>query len=219
MSLFYATDEMLRSPAWLTADVGRAFAADMGWMIRDAVFNGSGKGRPLGITKHGSYLGIDKETGQAADTIVAENIEKMWARVMLPARKNFKWFYDQSCEPQFSALNLGDGFNGQLVYMPAGGISGAPYNSFKGRPAIATEHHNVLGDAGDFIGTDLGFYRMVDLGAPEQAVSVHVQFLYGETVFRLMYHIDGESILPTSAITPASGGDTVSATVYLKERA
>lgn len=86
--LCYATDEVMEDATALEDTVNIAFVDEFGFKISDAIVNGSGAGMPLGVVNAGCLVTVDKEAGQAADTIVYENIVNMWARLMPQSHKN-----------------------------------------------------------------------------------------------------------------------------------
>ena len=96
---------------------------------------------------------------------------------------------------------------GQLVFVPPGGISGAPYGSLLGRPVIPIEQASALGDLGDIILADMNGYVLAQKGGVQSDVSIHVRFVYDESVFRFVLRIDGQP-LRASALTPYKGGAT-----------
>jgi len=53
----------------------------MFWKVNDAILNGDGVGKPLGILNAGCTVTVSKESSQAADTVKAQNIAKMWSRM------------------------------------------------------------------------------------------------------------------------------------------
>ena len=54
---------------------------------------------------------------------------------------------------------------------------------------------------------DFSQYKAIDKGGVQSDVSIHIQFLYDESVFRFVYRFDGQPVLST-AITPFSAGAT-----------
>ena len=182
-----------------------------------AIVNGSGNGQPLGILNAGCLATVDAESGQAADTVVAENIIKMRARLFPQSRANSVWLINQNVEPQLHAMSLAVGVGGVPVYMPAGGLSGSPYDTLYGRPVIPIEQCPSLGDLGDIILADLNGYILAQKGGIESAMSIHVKFDYDESVFRFVMRVDGQPIR-ASALTPYKGTDTLSHFVVLAAR-
>jgi HK97 family phage major capsid protein len=129
------------------------------------------------------------------------------------------WVINQDCEPQLMQMSLGVGTGGVALYFPPGGLSAAPYATLMGRPVIAAEYMQTLGDQGDIMLADFSEYQMIEKGGVQTASSIHVNFTYDETVFRFVYRTDGQPKW-NSALTPFSGSaNTLSPFVILDERA
>ena len=124
---------------------------------------------------------------------------------------------DQTVLPQLMGMSLVVGTGGMPVYMPPGGASAAPYGSIFGRPVIEHEYGAAVGTAGDIMLVDWGEYLMIEKGGIESASSIHVNFTSGEQVFRFTYRCDGQHAW-NSALTPNSGGDTLSPIITLAAR-
>ena len=220
IGLCYATDELLADASALEGFIRSAFVDEFRFLRNDAIINGTGAGQPLGILNAGCLVQVAKETGQKADTIVAENIVKMYARMFASSRSNAVWLINQDIEPQLFTMSLAVGTGGVPIYMPAGGLSGQPYATLFGRPVIAVEQCPTLGDLGDIIFADLNGYILAEKGGIESAMSIHVKFDYDESVFRFVMRLDGQPVR-ASALTPYKGGasNTLSHFVALAERA
>lgn len=199
--MIYVTDKLLRNAGALESFLTRAASSELLFLVNDAVINGNGTGKPLGILAAGCTIAVAKETGQGADTIVTENISKMWMRRL---GREFVWLATFECGPQMDQLNVGVGTAGMLVYMPPGGLSSAPYGTLKGRPVVETEYCAALGDQGDLILADLGAYAVGLKGGIRSDASMHIRFDYAETAFRFMFEIDGQPWL-NSPVTPFKG--------------
>ncbi len=216
-ALCYATEELLADAVALQGVIQSVFPEEMNFKMDDAIVRGTGAGMPLGILNSDCLVTVPKETGQAADTIVAENIVKMWSRMWGRSRANAVWLINQDCEPQLFTMSLNVGTGGIPVYMPANGLSTSPYATLMGRPVIPCEQCATVGDLGDILLVDLGEYAWIDKGAIDTALSVHVQFLYGETVFRFIYRADGQPTWSV-ALTPYLSSNTLSPFVALEAR-
>jgi HK97 family phage major capsid protein len=217
--LAYATDELLDDSQALEDILMTAFSEEFGFRLDDAIINGDGVGKPLGILASPSLVSITKEAGQVADSLYPENIIKMWSRCYSRSRLNSVWFINQDIEPQLFTLAIAVGTGGGTVYMPPGGLSGQPYGTLFGRPVIPIEQCQTLGDKGDIILTDLSQYILIDKGGIQSASSIHVRFVNDESVFRFVYRVDGQPIWH-SALTPFTGSaNTVSPFVTLDARA
>ena len=217
IGLVYATDELLADAVALEAKINKDLPEELAVGVEIAMIRGTGVGQPLGILNSGCVVSIAKETGQAATTIVAENIDKMWARRYIRGR-NYAWFVNQDTHPALASLNRAVGTGGDLVYSPPGGISQAPYGSLKGAPVIEIEQASTLGTVGDIILADFNEYQMIDKGGVESASSIHVRFVYDETAFRFVYRVDGQPKW-SEPLTPMQGTNTVSPFITLANRA
>lgn len=217
--LAYATDELIADASALESVVSACVVGELDFMLQDSLINGNGAGKPLGILQSPCLVTVTKETGQEADSIVFENISKMWARMWAPSRPKTVWLINQEIEPQLDKLAIPVGTGGMPVYMPPGGISGAPYGTIKGRPVIPIEQAAGLGDAGDIILADFSQYLLADKGGVQAASSMHVSFTTDEMVYRFIYRVDGQPIW-NAALTPFKGtSNTLSPFVTLGARA
>jgi HK97 family phage major capsid protein len=216
--LFYATDELLQDAAALEQNATACVVGEMDFMLQDALINGNGAGKPLGILNSPALVTVDKEEGQEADSIVLENISKMWARCWARSRPNAVWLINQEIEPQLDKLAIPVGTGGMPVYMPPGGLADSPYGRIKGRPVIAIEQAAALGDAGDIILADFSEYMLADKGGVQMASSMHVMFTTDEMVFRFIYRVDGQPLW-NSPLTPFKGAGTLSPFITLAARA
>jgi HK97 family phage major capsid protein len=217
ISKMTVTDELLADAPLLANIASQAFAEEITFRTEDAIMRGTGAGQPFGILNSKALISVAKQNGQAAATIVKENIDNVWARLLPRARKNAVWLINQDCEPQLNQLNQAVGTGGQLVYLPPGGLSAAPYASLYGRPLIATEYSAALGAPGDIMLVDLGMYTIIDKGGVQFATSMHIAFDTDEMRFRITYRVDGQPMLPV-AITPYQGTLTKSFAAAIAQR-
>jgi len=218
VGLVYSSDELFQDVNILESFIKKAFAAEFDFKLADAVINGSGAGTPLGILNSGCVVSVSKETGQAADTIVYENVLSMWARLMASSRSKAIWIINQNVEPQLYKMSLSVGTGGVPVYLPSGGAAAQPFSTLFGRPVVPIEQCPNLGETGDIMLCDFSQYLGIDKGGMKSDVSMHVRYIYDESVFRFVYRFDGQPVL-ASAITPFKGTDTLSHFIKLNERA
>ena len=218
MVLVYATDELLSdSPMAMEQYLTRKAGDEMAFMIGDALINGDGVGKPMGVLKSACLVSVAKETGQAADTVVTENIVKAYSRMYAPSRAKAAWFHNQDCEPQLFTLTIAVGTGGSSLVIPPGGISNAPNPSMFGKPMIATPWNPTVGDAGDVLLADWSQYLLITKGGVNSSVSIHLRFDYDETVFKFTYRIDGQPWW-SAALTPFKSALTQSPFVVLAAR-
>ena len=217
MSVMYTTEELMQDAPALTTIAGQAFSEEIMFMTEDAIVNGTGVGMPLGVLNSPALVTVPKQTGQAIATVVKENIDNMWSRCWARSRKNAVWYINQDCEPQLNQMGQVVGTGGMPVYLPAGGLSAAPFATLYGRPVVITEYNAALGTPGDILLADLSQYTKVDKGGVQAATSMHVAFLTDENVFRVTYRVDGKPMW-TTAITPYKGTLTKSPFLALAQR-
>lgn len=218
VGLMYATDEMLQDSTALAAIIQEAFPQEFAFLVDDAIFEGTGSHQPLGFMNAGCKVTVAKETGQAAATIVKENIDKMWSRLRGPSMANAEWWINQDCYPQLMSLHQVIGTGGVPVYLPPGGLSTSPYGTLLGRPVLPIEYCSTLGTEGDIVLCDPSQYTMIEKGSIQYATSIHVAFLTGEQAFRFIYRVDGQPV-DDKPITPFKGTATRSTCITLATRA
>jgi HK97 family phage major capsid protein len=101
-------------------------------------------------------------------------------------------------------MTLGIGTSGTVVYMPPGGLSGAPYATLQGRPLLATEFNATLGTQGDLIKADLGQMLSISKGGIMSAASIHVEFLTDQLALRFIMRLNAQP-WESAPITPYKG--------------
>lgn len=213
--LLYATDELLADTTALQAFIMDAFAEEYGFMIDDAIISGTGAGMPLGIMRSNALVVVPAEAGQPAGTVVFENLSNMWGRLPARSRRNAVWLINQEVEPQLDGLAVVAGVAALearfVTYGPDGVLR------IKGRPVIAIEQAEGLGTPGDIILADLSQYLLIDKGPMENAVSIHVRFIWDEQTFRFIYRVNGQPIW-NKPLTPYKGANPQSPFVALAAR-
>jgi HK97 family phage major capsid protein len=198
------TDELLADAVALEAFVRLGAGKALVKAAELAIIRGTGAGQPLGILNSGALVTVVIETGQLADTIVYENITKMWSRMSAESRPNAIWLINQSIEPQLYTMGITVGVGGSPVYTPAGGASGSPYGSLFGRPVVPCNYCSAIGDVGDIILVDFSEYLWIEKGGVQEASSIHVEFLTDQTYYRFVMRIDGQPAWKT-VFTPTYG--------------
>jgi HK97 family phage major capsid protein len=212
------TDELLADGGNMLEQMTSRYAAEeINFLVGNSIINGIGAGTPLGVLNAAATVSVTKEPGQAAKTIVTENIVKMWARLHYASRKNCIWFINQDCLPQLHLMTLGVGTGGVVTFMPPGGVSASPYATLMGRPIMELEYCQTLGTVGDILLLDLKQFLAVTRGSIQAATSMHVQFLTDEMAYRWTFRVGGQPWW-RSALTPFNGTNTQSPFVSLATR-
>lgn len=216
-ALVYVTDELLQDAAALESYVSQAVSEELAFRLDDAILNGTGTGQPLGILNAAATVSVAKETGQVAATLQSENLVKMYSRMWPGSTSRGVWFHNVDILPQLLTTGIQVGVGGSTVFMPAGGLSGQPYNTLFGRPMVGIEQAATLGTVGDIVFADMSQYLLIDRPV-QTAMSIHVQFLTDQTVFRFVYRVDGQPAWH-AALTPKNGSNTLSPYITLATRA
>lgn len=213
--LFPASDEMMRNVTFLGQEVRQLFGEEFAFKCQNLSIRGSGAGEALGILTANCKISVAKETGQKAKTILTTNLSKMWAR-FTGRRANAAWFINRDVNPELDALSITAGTSAlepRFITYDSQGVL-----RIKGAPVIEIEQCETLGAEGDIILADWSQYVCADMGDIQEAMSIHVDFIYGQQLFRFTYYFDGQPRWK-SAITPFKGSNTVSPFVVLAARA
>jgi len=221
IGMAFASDEILEdSPISLEPLLGSVFQNAFTWRLDNVALNGTGAGQPRGILVDPATITVSAEGGQAANTIVFQNIIKMYARMYPGGHKNAVWVANPDTFQQLAQMSLAVGTGGSPAYLPANGLSGKPYDTLMGKPLIFSEHCQTLGDLGDIFYIDWTQYlvgQKAGRGGVSYATSIHLKFDYDQTAFRWVMRIDGQGWWP-SAVTPRYSADTISPFIMLEAR-
>ena len=150
-ALAYVTDELMEdSVVSLEGLLPSMFSQALTYQMDEKFLTGNGGGCPLGVLNGPSTVSVAKETGQAATTIVTENILKMFARCYPPSQGNAVWIANIDTFVQLSSLILPVGTGGSTVGILKEQVAqGSTINTLLGRPIIFTEKVPTLGTVGD----------------------------------------------------------------------
>lgn len=215
--LVYATDELLADASAINAWINAALPEEMSFVLENNIIRGIGGGLPLGILNAACLVTQTKEGSQTATTVNVKNLTKMWARMPARLKARAVWFINADVFPQFQLMTSDTTSAAQMVWMPPGGVSGAPYGTIFGRPVLEIEYASTLGTVGDVILADFSQYALARKGGVQQQSSMHVRFLYDETAFKFTMRVDGKPLW-NDKITPKNGSMTQSPFVVLETR-
>lgn len=213
-ALAIAPNELIQDASAFGGFISTAFPAAIAWYEDIAFMKGTGVGEPLGFIGAGntSTVTVTAETGQGANTLVLENILKMYSRMLPGSLSRGVWIADIQTFPQLATMALSVGTGGSAVWLT--NAADSPPMTILGRPVIFTEKANTLGTAGDITFVDLSYYLIGDRMSMTAMSSEHVRFTQDQTAYRVIERVDGRPWLQ-SAITPQNGGSTLSPFVNL----
>lgn len=206
-ALCYATDELLEDATALEGWINNNVPNELRFKVEDAIINGDGVGKPLGILNSPALV---QATRTDANEIDVYDIARMWSS-RYTGVNDYVWLLNSNVLPQLLTLTIGQ----MPVYMPPGGLSGQPYGSIMGRPAIETEYNPGLGSVGDLMLISPSQYALITKGGIQAASSIHVQFVTDETAFRFVYRVDGQPAWNSAVTRHKPSTDSVSPFVAL----
>lgn len=211
------TEEMLSDATAISAYVSRKVPEAITFKTNEALWSGSGAGKPKGFyAANGLLVSVAKEASQTADTIVAQNISKMRARMSSRSWRRAIWCINNDALPQLDNLLYATGQTNAVMYNPNGGRFG--YGTLLGRDVMVTDFNETVGDKGDIVLVDWGMYRTITkAGGMETATSMHFWFDRGITAFRTTFRIDGQPSI-AAPVTPNKGSNSLSPIVTLDAR-
>lgn len=219
-ALVKATDELLDDATALGSYIQNNAPNAFMHKINSAILSGNGSGKPQGIINSPFAVTVAAESMQTADTINAQNVVKMFGRMIPSSLPNSVWLVNPACMDQ---LRLLVDNNGNFIYLAPGGfgnqIAGAPFGTLLGRPVIPMMGSiPALGDVGDIQFVDMSYYWGIRKAAGiKSATSIHLLFDKEQTAFRFSMRLDGRCPFQ-SPITTEFGAFQMSAFVLLAAR-
>ncbi|MDP3550616.1 MAG: phage major capsid protein [Novosphingobium sp.] len=207
-----ATEELLED-APRTADlITRKAAGAIRWKAGEAFMWGDYIEKPQGWMTSAALVTVPKVSGQAADTIVRQNVAQMFARMINPTQA--VWMANADCMPALMELKSDAGVP---LWYP--NYQDAPGGMLLGRPVYFTEHNTTVGDLGDLqLVNPNGYEAFRKQSGVSFAESIHLYFDHNVRAFRWTFRVGGQPVL-SAPVSPAKGSATKSHFVALAERA
>jgi HK97 family phage major capsid protein len=210
-----ATNELLEDAPRLANRLTEGAARAIRWLASDAIMWGTGVGQILGWMTSAAKVTIAAEGGQATNTVVRQNLAKMYARLLYMGTGRARWLTNRDVLPALLELSLG---NNGLFMLPQIGIAAAPQGAILGLPLAYNEHCKTLGTSGDLQLVDMdGMYLCQKSTGIRYDTSIHLFFDYGLEAFRWTFRIGGQPFL-SGPVSPANGAATRSHFVVLADR-
>ena len=196
MGICYTTEEMLQDVQFTAETVEQSFTDAVDALLRDGIYNGLGTrdgyaSQPYGILKSKALVTVNA----SGDALTAQDLLNMKARMVKKNWANAVWVMHPDMEASLPLLNDG---KDNLVFMPAGGIANAQYDTILGRPVIYDEYLPAVGEAGSVLLADFSQYLLIKKGQERKDWSIHVAFLTDEQVFRIILRVNGKPIRNTT---------------------
>lgn len=185
------TEELVSDAAQMTGYVQTKVPEKLVGFVNQELINGSGApGKLMGIMNAGAKHTVAAKAGQGANTVVADNITKMWSSLPVKSRSRAVWLVHPDVEAVLGLIAIGN----QPVYLPPGGLLNQPNGTLMGRPVISCEDCQTLGTEGDIILWDPKEYLLASKAGPTGVradVSMHVYFEQDMTAMRFIMRMGG----------------------------
>jgi HK97 family phage major capsid protein len=213
-----SSNELLADGINFEQQLTDAMAKAISFDLDNAFIRGDGVNKPMGVLNSASLVTVAKESGQAADTIVFENVVNMWARLHPACHANAVWIVHPELVPQLFSMTFPGASPSTPGYLPLSGpLAGSPTQTLLGRPVIYSEKASTLGDLGDIILVDLSQYAIAMRLDMSLQRSADVGFMSDSSVWRLIIRTNGQALW-NSAVTLRNGTNTLSWAVTLQAR-
>lgn len=217
--LAHVPNELVRDWAGFEAFLSQVWPEAMTFTEDVALLKGNGVGQPLGAIHEDNpaMIVVPAEAGQAASTVVWENVIRMYARLLPSSLTNAAWIVSPDVFVELATMALNVGTGGSAVWLTD--AHGTPVLTLLGLPVLRTEKApGALGSQGDISLVDFGYYLIGDRQSMEAMSSPHVKFTSDKTSYRIIERLDGAPWLQ-SPIEPENGSATLSPFVQLGARA
>lgn len=216
IGLVFTSDRLANGAAPMLEEwLARAYADAWIDASRTERIRGSGVGEGLGVLLSPALITIAKEAGQANDTVVAANVQKMSARCW-GYDEGAVWIASPELRSQIQALTIPVGAGG-VVALYEFAKSDGEHDRLAGRPIFYDEHASAPGDVGDIICCRWSEYIDAVYRPIALATSMHVRMIAGETAWRAWVR-NNSAPWWRSALTPRFGTATLSPYVTLAAR-
>lgn len=213
-ALVPVTAELAEDAPFLSGYINTLVASEMSFVLDDAILRGDGIGKPLGVLNGPNLVTAAKESGQEADSLIADNIFNMLGRMVPRSKGRATWHGNQELYPQL--LKLKDGANNN-IFLPGQNIANMPVDRLLGRNYSELEQCSAPGDVGDILLADWSQYLLIDRGGMRVDTSIHFYFDTDEEALRFILRVGGAP-MGSAPLTPYKGTKTLSPFVTLQAR-
>jgi HK97 family phage major capsid protein len=207
-ALVHLSDELQADTAAIQSHVTRKVAQAIAAKVNEAIVNGDGVAKPLGLNKAPGLI-TQAKSGAA---LAAQDLGNMLSRIPPESVNNVFWIVHSSFLPKIWSLSLGN----LPIFVPDWKQS--PWGAILGRPVVVSEYCQDYNTAGDvmLVSPD-GYVVAVKSMGVETAASIHFAFNQGLNSFRAIMRVGGVP-LASAAITRKNGSTTLSHIINLQAR-
>jgi HK97 family phage major capsid protein len=210
-AIVHLSDELVEDSPAIQSHVTRKVAQAIAAKVNEAIMNGDGLAKPLGLLQAPGL--VTQAKGQTGTTVIsALDLGNMVSRMIPESYSNCFWLAHNSVLPKLWTLVLGQ----MPVY--AQDYTKSPFGALLGRPLYVTEFAQDYNTAGDImlVSPD-GYALAIKAGGIQTAASIHFAFDQGLQSFRATMRVGGTP-LASAAVSRKNGSNTLSHIVALAAR-
>jgi HK97 family phage major capsid protein len=209
MMFVNASRELIEDSRSLSSLLGQQMTYGVTQMVDEAILTGDGIGKPLGVLNAPATISVNRSL---PNKIGFADVAAMYSRLHPVFFKGAVWVANPSTLPQL--LVMQDAAS-QYIWAPSMGMtSGAINTALFGLPVLFSDKVPALGTEGDLMLCNFGNYAFgLRQGAQLESTNA-ARWSNDETSFRVCIRCNGHPLLD-NAITPRTGGNTLSAFVVL----
>ena len=198
--LTQASNELLADGGAFEGDFAEAMVKAVGFFWDRAFLFGTGAGQPLGALSpaNPALIVVAKETGQAANTVLAANIYNMFARLPGALVPDAVWLINSDCLPQLLGLTVivknvagTENVGGGAIPLVTAGPN--RQLSMLNVPILLTEHAAALSSQSDISLCAFSSYVIGLRAGMSVEKSRDAGFLSDTSYFRSVSRVDGTS--------------------------
>lgn len=214
-----ATNELLSDSPFYENELRNILIKAIGWYLDLAFLAGTGAGQPKGVLSDSALIVVNKESGQATNTLQWLNLASMYERLHPACVNNAVWVINQGCRKALlQLLQPVTNVAGQSMtsWIPA--LRDGAKGGFEllGLPVFFTEKLPAFSSQGDVLLADFSQYAVGLRREMTLDKSGHLYFDSDETAFRAILRADGRGRW-SQAVQPKAGA-TLSWCVTLQAR-
>jgi HK97 family phage major capsid protein len=206
-SLVHLSDEMIEDSPAIGSYVARKMGSKLSSLVSQAIVNGDGNGKPLGLVNGPAFVQVTRTT---AHKLKAEDVTNMVARLRPGGFGKAFWLAHSSVLPQLWQMLLGT----MPIY--ATNYTQSPFGTLLGRPIYVSEYMaDLVSNTANTNSEDLllvnpdGYILAVKSSGVTTASTIAFAFDQGLQSFRATMRVGGQGLL-SAAITRKNGSDTLS---------
>lgn len=196
----FMTSEIMNDTAYAVEQfVRNAVREEINFALSRAIMWGTGVNEPQGFANSGAVISQAAAGGQSSNTLLAQNVLEMSARMWRNSAGSAVWLHHQSVIPQIGSMAISS--FPVTVNLQNGGLAGPVTSTLLNRPLIESELCAPLGSVGDIWYIDPKQYKAITQSLVREDISMHVEFMTDQQCLRFIVRFGGSPLLPTP-ITP-----------------